>query len=897
MPLLNEVKPGAVPIDGTTISGEEGASNGEGVVFSVVGEFSLSKLMQAADLMRYEPKLREELKLRNAADLQYVEEQDLTGIGMSRPEQKRLRKEYSKMYPSGIVGKLKKVFVRSESIDKRDIQIPIEEENDQHVIPIERITLVKELGQGEFGSVWQASWRGGTTGTESMQVAVKCVAPDKLVEAAIMTRMRHDNVVRLYGVVLDTKKVMMVSELATCGSLLQCLHKPALRDSFPVNVLCDYAEQIAKGMAYLESQRLIHRDLAARNVLVFSPKKVKISDFGLSRSLGVGEDYYRSEFSPSLKLPIAWCAPECINFLKFTSASDVWAFGVTLWEMFTQGQMPWNGMTGAQILEAVDLERRILERPSACPEDIYEIMKECWTHAYTDRPTFAQLIVQFPERMPQTVRAVCDCRDSAADHLQFKKDDLIVVIDRTPSAYPDGFYWTGCLRNGRVPKYHLVLKCCQLGLLMVVLRKKMKERTESVVKRYTNIYFTYLDKKELAPSSTSPSTVPQNGQLSSSPVLSQISPIHIRDNIGRAVSIGDTVLNKDAGSLGQMPITSLTSTSISNTHTSTFPGCDSVLKRPSEHNSVLASKFSINNYHFAEPTADNILCDELGHLERDLTDFSLSSINDFSDTRPLLNTMAVKDTMQQLKGNETASKFPLTSAVRVMSSEEMARWQDKQEREHKKAEGRLGVIKKKEAADIALEDPLVDKKSFSACLHSRHSFGTDWSSEAQEAYKLLVECGVGLKATPTPVVCSPLSSRASLERNENIVSMSDNKASSPSSLPPRPMTPPHILEREKPNDREVETQVTDYVPEKRIHVIETKLLNSADKGKIRMQDHHTPPGLPPKSYNYHKPPPRRPPKAKQVAISSNDQSANYDNLNGIGAGKIPPPVPPKPKIK
>ncbi|KAK6016744.1 hypothetical protein OSTOST_17769, partial [Ostertagia ostertagi] len=75
--------------------------------------------------------------------------------------------------------------------------------------------------------------------------------------------------------------------------------------------------------------------------------QVKISDFGLSRSLGVGEDYYRSEFSTSLKLPIAWCAPECINFLKFTSASDVWSFGVTLWEMFSYGEMPWNGKTGA----------------------------------------------------------------------------------------------------------------------------------------------------------------------------------------------------------------------------------------------------------------------------------------------------------------------------------------------------------------------------------------------------------------------------------------------------------------------------------------------------------------------------------------------------------------------
>ena len=122
-------------------------------------------------------------------------------------------------------------------------------------------------------------------------------------------------------------------------------------------------------MRYLEAQRLIHRDLAARNILVFSKDTVKISDFGLSRALGVGKDYYQTNFNANLKLPIgkrfppgissfpgisafsgisAWCAPECINFLKFTSASDVWAYGVTLWEMFSYGFQPWAAQTGQQ---------------------------------------------------------------------------------------------------------------------------------------------------------------------------------------------------------------------------------------------------------------------------------------------------------------------------------------------------------------------------------------------------------------------------------------------------------------------------------------------------------------------------------------------------------------------
>ena len=87
---------------------------------------------------------------------------------------------------------------------------------------------------------------------------------------------------------------------------------------------------------------MVFRDLAARNILVFTKNKIKISDFGLSRALGVGKDYYQTNFNVNLKLPIAWCAPECINYLKFTWASDVWAFGVTLWEMFSLGNKPYG---------------------------------------------------------------------------------------------------------------------------------------------------------------------------------------------------------------------------------------------------------------------------------------------------------------------------------------------------------------------------------------------------------------------------------------------------------------------------------------------------------------------------------------------------------------------------
>ncbi|RCN47121.1 hypothetical protein ANCCAN_06845 [Ancylostoma caninum] len=771
--------------------------------------------------------MREVLKLRHAGDLQYVEEQDLTGIGMSRPEQKRLRKEYTRLYPSGFVGKLKKVFGRSESADRREI-VPVreEEDEDQHVIPLEKITLCKELGHGEFGSVWQASWKGGPNGAESMQVAVKCVAPDKLItssaaflqEAAIMTRMHHEHVVRLYGVVLDMKKVMMVSELATCGSLLECLHKPALRDSFPVHVLCDYAEQIAKGMAYLESKRLIHRDLAARNVLVFGPKKVKISDFGLSRSLGVGEDYYRSEFTTSLKLPIAWCAPECINFLKFTSASDVWSYGVTLWEMFSYGAMPWNGRTGAEILQLIDQKREHLDRPTACPEDMYAMMEECWNYAPVKRPTFAQIMTQFPERLPQTVRAVCDCRDSASDHLQFRKDDLIVVIDRTPSSYPDGYYWFGSLRNGRTGLFrptdtvaHLgaenpsSMEVISSGCVAKNIERKEKEEKKPTKKdkelerekrkalisepvgevRHTchvgidgtAFGLLQLDKKDLAPTSVSPSSGRANGvpaRPQHSPSLSQVSsPVVLRDSVARDGVVRETMSLRDVNinvketfrdvtsppvsrapsqppastsqqSSPQVPRTSvspsappLTESAVNSMNrsmqeefaelssaTNALYNDDAALRHHKPPISVPMSKpisavyarspardvTNTSVFQSAPTTEDTILCDEVGHLERDLTDFSLSSLNDLvDDTRPLITDNGRLTGQPRATSSASSSSTPSPNSIRLMTPEEMQRWHDKETREHKKAESKLNGTRRKE---MLPEGPLIDEKSF-----------------------------------------------------------------------------------------------------------------------------------------------------------------------------------------
>uniref|UniRef100_A0A915BF35 non-specific protein-tyrosine kinase n=1 Tax=Parascaris univalens TaxID=6257 RepID=A0A915BF35_PARUN len=369
--------------------------------------YTLSDLLADADLLCYEHSMRTVLRLRDAMDVIYADEKDLSGIGMSRPEQKRLRAAYQKLFPkASIMGKLKKKILGKGETKRIEVPQP---DHDQHVIPIERIILCRELGKGEFGSVFQAAWNTvGIASGERIQVAVKCISSDKLLanpsnflqEAAIMHKMRHDCVVRLHGVVLDTKAVMLV----------------------------------------------------------------KISDFGLSRSLGMGEDYYRSEFTDGLKLPIAWCAPEAINFLKFTSASDVWSYGVTLFEMFSYGQMPWAGFTGAQILSAIDYPRmQRLECPDACPADIYKLMLQCWAHKPEERPSFADIVRQLPDIFPQAVITVCTCQDAVLDHLQFAKNELIVVLDKCPSAYPDGYYWRGCLRNGRTGLFRPAETVARLG--------------------------------------------------------------------------------------------------------------------------------------------------------------------------------------------------------------------------------------------------------------------------------------------------------------------------------------------------------------------------------------------------------------------------------------------------
>ncbi|XP_074655851.1 activated Cdc42 kinase-like isoform X2 [Tubulanus polymorphus] len=461
---------------------------------AVVVNKDLYEFLQEAELEHYYNTFKTELKINNVSQLKYVEEEDLVEMGMSKPEIRRLRKFFKKECPQGALGKIKKkISMRSGQAGKMASPPTVHRGAPQvkaskHIIPADAMSVQKTLGTGEFGTVQQGIWT--NEDGERIQVAIKCVSKERmqhgpqdfLKEATVMHAIDHDNIVRMYGVVLDRDRLMLVTELAPLRSLLECLKDTSLRTQFPVTTLCDFALQVSEGMNYLEGKRLIHRDLAARNILVFSKDRIKIGDFGLSRALGLGKDYYQTNFNVNLKLPIAWCAPECINYLKFTSSSDVWAFGVTVWEMFSYGFQPWAAMTGQQILDTIDEPNcQRLEQPDCCPKDYYEMMLKCWAHNPEERPAFADLMFRLPQLKPEQVKAVKDspANLSSKDYLEYRTNDIITVLDKKPPDHPD--LYKGCLATGKTGLFQPgdVVPYYEEKIVSPVYRKTKINRRES----------------------------------------------------------------------------------------------------------------------------------------------------------------------------------------------------------------------------------------------------------------------------------------------------------------------------------------------------------------------------------------------------------------------------------
>uniref|UniRef100_A0A914ZNN2 receptor protein-tyrosine kinase n=1 Tax=Parascaris univalens TaxID=6257 RepID=A0A914ZNN2_PARUN len=272
------------------------------------------------------------------------------------------------------------------------------------------IRITEVIGSGEFGEVCkgvlQPTPRVGTFDMSQVQtVAIKTLKPgssekaksDFLMEASIMGQFEHENVIRLIGVVTKSEPIMIITEFMENGSLDQFLRKHddgLLR----VTQIVDMLRGIAAGMKYLTEKGFIHRDLAARNVLVDSKLCCKIADFGLSRGLeGSVEQEYTTNGG---KIPVRWTAPEAITHRKFTAASDVWSFGVVMWEVCSFGERPYWEWTNQKVISEITLGYR-LPAPMDTPQSLHDLMMRCWHIDRHKRPTFAQILQTLEEYVKQ----------------------------------------------------------------------------------------------------------------------------------------------------------------------------------------------------------------------------------------------------------------------------------------------------------------------------------------------------------------------------------------------------------------------------------------------------------------------------------------------------------------
>ncbi|XP_004074947.1 tyrosine-protein kinase ABL1 isoform X1 [Oryzias latipes] len=247
------------------------------------------------------------------------------------------------------------------------------------------ITMKHKLGGGQYGEVYEGVWK-----KYNLTVAVKTLKEDTmeveefLKEAAVMKEIKHPNLVQLLGVCTREPPFYIITEFMTHGNLLDYLRE-CNREEVNAVVLLYMATQISSAMEYLEKKNFIHRDLAARNCLVGENHLVKVADFGLSR-LMTGDTYTAHA---GAKFPIKWTAPESLAYNKFSIKSDVWAFGVLLWEIATYGMSPYPGIDLTQVYERLEKDYR-MERPEGCPEKVYELMKACWRWNPAERPSFAE---------------------------------------------------------------------------------------------------------------------------------------------------------------------------------------------------------------------------------------------------------------------------------------------------------------------------------------------------------------------------------------------------------------------------------------------------------------------------------------------------------------------------